>query len=399
MNKLKLSKMNMCIVVITLIITVTILYFNDYRYYGYKVSIESNAITFVKSKSGFNETYKELQNELKLKYSNVVMPNDFTLDKVKVDDDIMFTNESELKKIMLKKFDIVVDALEMKSDSRKIAYVSSENQGKEILTSIKHYYSKTIKPSGIKSDDIENKISYESVKVKTGDLYENSEIVREVIKYNDKLPIPLIRVKIVANIVKDQEVLPKTIMTSSSELMSGVNKTIHEGGSGTKKVSKIITFINNKVVSQEILSSEITKPVQNKMVSVGTKKNTTLVASSINSPSRGSISSPFGQRWGKMHKGIDIAASFGEPISAALDGNVSYEGWETGYGNVIKIDHGDGIETIYAHCSVITVKKGETVSRGAKIGEVGSTGNSTGPHLHFEVRENDVPINPQEYIK
>ena len=131
----------------------------------------------------------------------------------------------------------------------------------------------------------------------------------------------------------------------------------------------------------------------------GNKKATLLVDASINSPSRGSISSPFGTRWGKMHKGIDIAASFGANINAALDGTISYAGWESGYGNVIKIDHGKAVETTYAHCSVIVVKKGEAVKKGEKIGEVGSTGHSTGPHLHFEVRENGEPKNPQKYIK
>ena len=399
MNKLKLSKMNVYLVVITLIIVATILYFNEYRYYGYKVSIGSDAITFVKSKSGFNETYKQLEKELKLKYSNVIVTNDFTLDKVKVGDDVMFTKGNDLKKIMINNFNIVVDALEMKSDNRKIAYVSSEKQGEEILADIKDHYSKGIKLSSVKSAYIENKISYKSIRVKTGDLYENSEISREVIEYNDKSQTPLIGVKIVGNIIKDHEVLPKTIMTSSNEIMSGVNKTIHQGVSGTKKVNTTVTSINNKIVSREILSSEITKPVQNKEISVGTKKIAIIVASSISSPSRGSVSSSFGQRWGKMHKGIDIAANFGEDISAALDGTVSYAGWETGYGNVIKIDHGDGLETTYAHCSVIMTKKGETVSKGTKIGEVGSTGNSTGPHLHFEVRENGEPVNPEGYIK
>jgi len=391
--------MNVYLVVITLIIVATILYFNEYRYYGYKVSIGSDAITFVKSKSGFNETYKQLEKELKLKYSNVIVTNDFTLDKVKVGDDVMFTKGNDLKKIMINNFNIVVDALEMKSDNRKIAYVSSEKQGEEILADIKDHYSKGIKLSSVKSAYIENKISYKSIRVKTGDLYENSEISREVIEYNDKSQTPLIGVKIVGNIIKDHEVLPKTIMTSSNEIMSGVNKTIHQGVSGTKKVNTTVTSINNKIVSREILSSEITKPVQNKEISVGTKKIAIIVASSISSPSRGSVSSSFGQRWGKMHKGIDIAANFGEDISAALDGTVSYAGWETGYGNVIKIDHGDGLETTYAHCSVIMTKKGETVSKGTKIGEVGSTGNSTGPHLHFEVRENGEPVNPEGYIK
>jgi len=144
----------------------------------------------------------------------------------------------------------------------------------------------------------------------------------------------------------------------------------------------------------------LTVPEQNKEINVGINKPIILQQSAfMNSPSRGSISSSFGMRWGKMHKGIDIAAGFGTTINAVLDGTVIYAAWQEGYGNVIKIDHGHGIETTYAHCSAFAVKKDEVVKCGEKIGEVGSTGNSTGPHLHFEVRENGEPKDPQKYIK
>ena len=115
-------------------------------------------------------------------------------------------------------------------------------------------------------------------------------------------------------------------------------------------------------------------------------------------PSRGGITSPFGMRWGKMHNGIDIGASMGDPIYAAMDGKVCCTEWEDGYGNVIKIDHGKGVQTIYAHCSSIGVKLGECVKQGEKIGQVGSTGRSTGPHVHFEVRVDNVPQNPLKYL-
>lgn len=115
-------------------------------------------------------------------------------------------------------------------------------------------------------------------------------------------------------------------------------------------------------------------------------------------PSRGQITSPFGVRWGKMHNGVDIGASMGDPIYAAMDGKVCCAEWEDGYGNVIKIDHGSGVQTIYAHCSSIGVGLGEYVKRGEKIGQVGSTGRSTGPHVHFEVRINNVPQNPMKYL-
>jgi murein DD-endopeptidase MepM/ murein hydrolase activator NlpD len=115
-------------------------------------------------------------------------------------------------------------------------------------------------------------------------------------------------------------------------------------------------------------------------------------------PSRGSISSSFGQRWGRMHEGIDIAANTGEPIYAAMDGTVVYSSWMNGYGKMIKIQHANNIETIYGHCSRLRVAVGTKVKKGQLIGDVGSTGNSTGPHLHFEVVVKGKPVNPYPYI-
>lgn len=115
--------------------------------------------------------------------------------------------------------------------------------------------------------------------------------------------------------------------------------------------------------------------------------------------SRGTISSSFGERLGKMHKGIDIAAPMGTAIYAVKNGKVIFSGWEEGYGKVIKIDIGEGIVIIYGHCSVLNVNTNDLVNSGEKIGEVGSTGKSTGPHLHFEVRKNNIPQNPNLYLK
>jgi len=359
----------------------------------------SNTVTFVKSKREFNKTYSELQRDIKYKYGNSITIKDFTLNKVKVDDEVMFISGDNLKKVMLKKFNIIVNVFLMKSDNKKMAYVTSENQGKKILSSLKDYYYKKTKFNSVTSINIQNSMTYEPIKVKTGEIHENSEIIKAVIKYNNSSQIPLVAVKIVGNITKNQTIYPTTIIKSSNKVVNGVNKVEHMGINGIKKVTTEIMALNNNIVSEKFLKSETIKQVQNKEIYVGTNKPIILQLASINSPSRGSISSGFGVRWGKMHKGIDIAANFGSIINAALDGTVTYAAWEEGYGNVIKIAHGGGIETTYAHCSVIIVKKGEVVKRGMKIGQVGSTGHSTGPHLHFEVRENGEPINPQEYIK
>jgi murein DD-endopeptidase MepM/ murein hydrolase activator NlpD len=115
-------------------------------------------------------------------------------------------------------------------------------------------------------------------------------------------------------------------------------------------------------------------------------------------PASGPVTSPFGMRWGRMHDGIDIGASYGSPIHAAAAGRVIYCGWEEGYGNLTVIDHGNGLATAYGHQSSIAVSCGQDVSQGQTIGYVGSTGHSTGPHLHFEVRVNGSPVDPLGYL-
>lgn len=105
------------------------------------------------------------------------------------------------------------------------------------------------------------------------------------------------------------------------------------------------------------------------------------------------------QYFGGGHTGIDIANKVGTPIYAYKSGTVSYAKWQNGYGYLVKIEHGDGISTYYAHLSTFNVHEGDSVAAGQQIGQMGSTGWSTGPHLHFEIRINNVPTNPLPYIQ
>jgi len=115
-------------------------------------------------------------------------------------------------------------------------------------------------------------------------------------------------------------------------------------------------------------------------------------------PARGRLSSGFGWRRLRHHDGIDIAAPYGASITAARDGTVVFAGWYYAYGKTVIVSHGNGLQTIYGHASRVLVQRGDQVKKGELIAHVGSTGRSTGPHLHFEVRINGRAVNPMKYL-
>ena len=145
------------------------------------------------------------------------------------------------------------------------------------------------------------------------------------------------------------------------------------------------------------VSSELAAKIQAAQAAAGTGGGSPSAAGYV-WPVLGPVTSPFGWRWGRMHEGIDIAVASGTPIRAAAAGTVIYAGWLGGYGNLTIIDHGGGVATAYGHQSSLAASTGSYVAQGQVIGYVGSTGHSTGPHLHFEVRVNGVPQDPLGYL-
>ena len=115
-------------------------------------------------------------------------------------------------------------------------------------------------------------------------------------------------------------------------------------------------------------------------------------------PVSGPVTSGFGPRWGRMHEGIDIAVGLGTPVRAAAAGTVIYAGWLGGYGNLVVVDHGGGLSTAYAHNTSFAMSVGQSVAAGQVVSYSGSTGNSSGPHVHFEVRVNGSAVDPLGYL-
>lgn len=159
-----------------------------------------------------------------------------------------------------------------------------------------------------------------------------------------------------------------------------------------KCVSKLYEAPKPKVVYTASVSTGSVSGTSSKKVNLGVN---------LINPVSGIITSRFGGRESirsSAHRGLDIAAATGTPIKAAASGTVTTSGYSGSYGYVIIISHGNGVETLYAHCSQLIAKKGQKVSQGQVIAKLGSTGRSTGPHLHLEVRKNGVIYNPQNYV-
>jgi murein DD-endopeptidase MepM/ murein hydrolase activator NlpD len=145
-------------------------------------------------------------------------------------------------------------------------------------------------------------------------------------------------------------------------------------------------------------SEELAAAIRNAQAGVGSSGTGAPSAAGLIWPVNGPVVSGYGMRWGRLHEGIDITASTGTPIWAAAAGTVIYAGWLGGYGNLVVVDHGNGLATAYAHASAILVSVGQSVAQGETVSLVGSTGNSSGPHLHFEVRVNGVAVDPLLYL-
>ena len=192
----------------------------------------------------------------------------------------------------------------------------------------------------------------------------------------------------------------EVIVELNDNMFTNEKKTKVEGQRGQSKIIANEIKHNGVVIEKEIVNEQVIKEPINQVVVKGTKEVPKTAATGVLAmPTRGRISSRYGARWGRTHRGLDIAAPTGTPINAADGGTVSFSGYKNSLGYMVEINHGNGLVTRYAHCSKLLVKKGDKVYKGQQIAKVGNTGNSTGPHLHLEVLKNGVHQNPSKYVE
>lgn len=210
---------------------------------------------------------------------------------------------------------------------------------------------------------------------------------------------PFVDVITIKEKLVEEEIDYETEVIESDEMYKGEEKVKQKGKNGTKKVLYELEDVNGKITNENILEEEIVAKPVNKVVIKGTKVIPHQGSGELVWPTNGGyVSSYMGARWGRMHKGIDIARPTSRVIKAADHGVVLSAGRDGSYGNKIVIDHNNGMKTVYAHLASIDVKVGQAIEKGSKIGVMGSTGNSTGIHLHFEVYQNGKLKNPMKWF-
>lgn len=234
-------------------------------------------------------------------------------------------------------------------------------------------------------------------------IYEkNPWIQDDKIRIGDVLDVtmlkPVLTVRTVERVVENQEIQHEIIYEKDDNMRAGETKTIKEGKNGLKKVTFQLTKENGYLMEQDLIGEEVVEQPTPEYAKKGTKVILGEGTGKFIWPVlNAKLSDYFGMRWGKMHKGIDITGN--RNIMVADNGVVTYTGDKgDGYGNKVVVDHKNGYVTVYGHLSKIQTTKGAILEKGEVIGIMGSTGDSTGVHLHFEVQRNGTAENPLKFL-
>lgn len=219
--------------------------------------------------------------------------------------------------------------------------------------------------------------------------------------------VPYLSVKTIDNVTYDGPVAYETQEVPDDTIYQGYSKVLTPGVEGWATYNADVSYLNGVEQERVINSTDVHSQPVTEVIAVGTKpRPKTMATGKFIWPIYGKITSGYGNRYifgsYSNHSGIDIAGSYGAPIVAADGGKVTFSGTGTGsywsYGKYVVIDHENGLQSIYGHCSSLCVKAGERVYQGQVIAKVGSTGRSTGNHCHFQIKESGTTVNPYNYL-
>ena len=247
-----------------------------------------------------------------------------------------------------------------------------------------------------------NNMSISDLEALNPDININRLMIGDIL--NVKEIIPLLSVSTVEDVTYTQAIPCPVETVKDDTIYEGSSKIKVQGTEGEALINAHVTYVNGKESGREILSEEVLREPTTTIKAIGTKPRPKTASTGTYSwPIYGRITSYFGGRYifgsYSYHSGIDISASYGAPIYAADGGTVTFSGWKGTYGKLVIITHDNGTKTYYAHNSSLLVSSGQKVYKGQQIAKAGSTGRSTGTHLHFEVRVNGTAVNPLSYLQ
>lgn len=412
---------------------------------AYEVIVDGQVIGVVREEADFWQAVEIAQDEIKTIYHQEIdLSEDVVLKSTKADDEAL-TKEAYIINNIKRLMNIQIKAVAIMVNGEEVTLVKDMETAEAVLAALKEPYinadqdyeavdfKESVELVGVMSssgvirdkEDAINLITNGTDEVKIHEVQngENTWViarnhdltVEDIQKANPDLnpeklkigqeislvvPKPYVTV-LTKEYVEMVETVPyETVYEETDSLYEGDKKIIAQGEEGSREIKGYLIKENGVEVDREILEEKVLAEPQIRVVAEGTKARPKTMATGVfANPSRGTLTSRFGSRWGSMHTGIDIANKTGTPIYAADGGKVSFSGSNGAYGNLVIIDHENGYQTYYAHCSKLLVSKGDRVYKGQHIANVGNTGRSTGPHLHFEVRKNGTPINPLGYVK
>ena len=435
LNNKKRTALILAVAIFTTAIT---LFSANYRV-GYTVKVDNVVLGVVATKGEYYEVLDEVKKEVdtisEIEFSPAT-DESFSMDIVSVDS---FTQKEELAENVKAMSDGMVESYVITSDGEFVIALHTEDHANrlkdeylegfydekyelvdyatEVLVTKNHVPEDTIKTF----DEAESDFLLGKVEIYTAQENDTLELIaqkynvlpEEILKdneieeltvgqtvkiYTDK---PIIPIKTVTYVNGNVDIPFEIEKAEDSSLYRGQTKIKTEGVVGTKYLHAYITEVDGVVTEENIIESQILLEPVTQVELVGTKEPPPEVGTgSFLMPTSGRLTSNFGRRWGRNHNGIDVAAKTGTPIYATDNGIIVESEYQSnGYGNIVKIDHQNGYVSYYAHCSKLYAKVGDVVAKGDLIAAVGNTGRSTGPHLHFEIRYNDVVKNPYNFIK
>lgn len=358
----------------------------------------SNEVTSFEKVYG-NVKEISLKDKLIERIASIKEKSEEAIQTTSIKSDTVETDKYKIEREKLSALNTNINLVQVNIGGECFGYVAKESDAKKILGRVGQLYleKKNINKDNITEFDVVGKLDLVEAYGNQSKIQSIDDIANNILKENEDYDL----VKISMKILDEKEVVVDcdTKIIRSNDMYLGEQET-QEGADGKKKVLNEVSVENGAVVKENKLKEDIVIEPKDKVILSGVKDPIVDRVAFLNKPTRGwVVTSNFGPRWGKNHNGMDIAGKIGDPVVATFDGVVKQRFYDAGYGNVIFLQHENGIETIYGHLNGFNIEAGQSVKKGDLIGFVGNTGQSTGPHLHFELRVNGKAVDPSGYIQ